>query len=69
MLKDMGYGTYTQDQVNALFVKYDRNNDSVIDFLEFLDRYQTVKGSKGGFGQTSEHAKGEAAKIDGAVGS
>lgn len=39
MLKDMGHGNYTQDQVNALFVKYDRNGDSLIDFLEFLDMY------------------------------
>ena len=68
MLKDMGHGDLSQDQIDALFKKYDRNSDGVIDFLEFLDMVQTIKGSGKDFGKVGDHAKGDAATIEGAVG-
>lgn len=68
MLKDMGHGDLTSDQIDAIFKKYDRNKDGVIDFLEFLDMIQTIKGANKDFGSVGEHAKGDAATIQGAVG-
>lgn len=68
MIKDMGHGQLNQEQTDAIFKKYDRNSDGFIDFLEFLDMVQTIKGSGKDFGKIGEHAKGDAATIEGAVG-
>lgn len=63
MLKDMGHGDQTQDKIDAIFAKYDRNKDGVIDFLEFLDMISSIKGASKDFGSIGEHAKGDAATI------
>ena len=50
-----------------MFVKYDRNDDSVIDFMEFLDMFSSIKEEQK-FGETEDHAKGSAATVAGTVG-
>lgn len=70
VLKDLGHSDITPQQVDDVLKKVDKNNDSVIDWLEFLDMFQSIKkGDTSNFGEALEHSKGAAAQVTGAVGS
>ena len=67
ILKDLDRSDVTEEARNALFAKYDRNEDSVIDFAEFLDMFAELKEEQQ-LAQSAEHKKGDAATVQGAVG-
>lgn len=50
VLKDMGRTDITAEMREEVFKKYDRNDDSVIDYLEFLDMFVCFKGEAKKFG-------------------
>jgi plastin-1 len=49
-LKAMGHTEVTDEQANGMLAKVDKNNDQVIEWLEFLDMMQIVKKNGNNFG-------------------
>lgn len=70
LCKDLGHDDVTQEQIDGMFAKIDKDHNSNIDWEEFLELMVTVKGAgKAGFGtllQTSTGAAG--ASVQGAAG-
>lgn len=67
--KDLGHSDVSDAQLLELFKKVDKNNDSTIDWEEFLDMMQTVQNKgKAEFGKVLQTAAGAGAKVEGAVG-
>ena len=63
-LSGMGHGDITDDQVNEMLARVDKNTDGVIDWIEFLDLMQLVKKSgQTNFGQALATNSGAAAQI------
>lgn len=67
--KDLGHGDITDEKINELFSRADKNSDSVIDWEEFLTMMQSVfmKIEKS-FGAATQTAAGAGAKVQGAIG-
>jgi hypothetical protein len=68
ILKDMGRSDVSEEQLSQIFKQYDFNQDSFIEFNEFLDMFSSLK-EKQKIGTETEHAKGDASAHVGAVGS
>jgi len=71
-LKNMGHDNYTDEQVLAMLKTVDKNDDGVIEWVEFLDMMRMVKqsGANTNFGETLMTKSGQAAaKMDTGTGS
>jgi len=62
-LKDLGHSEVTPDQVGTLLKKVDKNNDSVIDFMEFLEMFAGIKKGTTNFGKELQTSAGAAAQV------
>ena len=70
VLKNLGHTEVTPDQVQVMLKKVDKNDDGVIEWVEFLDMMQGVKHKdQKTFGSAIETSQGASAQIksDGAV--
>ena len=68
-LAGMGHNDVTDEQVQKMLQSVDKNNDGVIEWLEFLDMMQSVKSSGQNFGQAVMTKSGAAAaSVEGATG-
>lgn len=70
MCKDLGHGDVSDARLAELFKQADKNNDSTIDWEEFLTMMQGVfsKAQKS-FGSATQTAAGAGAKVQGFFGS
>lgn len=66
ILKHMGRDEIKPEAVEKLLAKYDRNNDSQLDFGEFLEMFSNFK-IKDKIAENADHSKG-AASTTGFVG-
>ena len=62
-LHGMGHGDVTDEKVNEMLSRVDKNTDGVIDWVEFLDMMQMVKTSgQANFGEALVTKSGQAAQ-------
>ena len=68
-LHGMGHGDVTDDKVQEMLGRVDKNTDGVIDWIEFLDMMQMVKQSgQSTFGAALQTKQGAAAQVTAASG-
>jgi hypothetical protein len=65
LLKDMGRTDVTDDQVQALFTKFDQNGDGMIDFHEYLEMVIALQEKIADFGRQNSLDGGKSAVIAG----
>lgn len=70
LCKDLGHDDVTQDQIDSMFKKIDKDNNSLVDWEEFLELMVSIKGGgKAGFGTMLKTSTGAAgASVAGAAG-
>lgn len=60
-IKSMGHDDITEEQVGTMLASVDKNEDGVIEWVEFLDLMQKIKTSGQSFGQAIQMKDGAAA--------